>query len=188
MGGSETGDITRLLRAHGEGDREAFDRLVPLVYDRLTAIARGRVRRSAADRAGLDTVGLVHETWMQMVEEQGVSWRDRGHFLAVCARAMRRIVVDHARRRGAGKRGGGSPPATLETAVLGIEDQAELALSVDQALARLASVDERLARVVECRFYAGMTEEETAEAMATSLRTAQRLWMRARAWLQKSLG
>ncbi|MEM8930935.1 MAG: ECF-type sigma factor, partial [Acidobacteriota bacterium] len=107
-------EITNLLRAHSAGDRDAFDRLTPLIYDRLTCIARGRARRSAIDRAALDTVGLVHETWAQLVNEDGVDWNDRQHFFAVCSRAMRRVVIDHARQRSARKRGGGVVPTTLD--------------------------------------------------------------------------
>ena len=122
-----------------------------------------------------------------MVEEKSIEWDDRNHFFAICARAMRRIIIDHVRQGAAYKRGGGVQPATLDTHMLGRDDQAELALAIDQILNRLAEVDEKLVRVVECRFFAGMTEEETAVALGVSVRTVQRLWVRARAWLQKNL-
>ena len=182
----EAGDVTRLLRAHREGDRAAFDSLVPLVYERLRRIARGQIRRGGSG-ATLDTTALVHEAYVQLVGETGIAWQDRGHFYAICARAMRRILVDYSRRRTAQKRGGGKPNLTLEPELLSVEEQAELVLAVDGALDSLASLDERLARVVECRFFAGMTEEETAAALASSLRTVQRDWQRARAWLRKEL-
>lgn len=182
----ETGKITRLLQAHYEGDRAAFDRLVPLVYDRLRRIAHGQLanRRRGAT---LDTTSLVHEAYMQLVEETGVAWQDRSHFFAISARAMRRILVDYARERTAKKRGGGKPDLTLEPERLGVEQQAEQVLAIDRALESLAGFNERLARLVECRYFAGMTEEESAEALGISLRTAQRDWTRARAWLQKEL-
>ena len=124
---------------------------------------------------------------MELVEETGVAWQDRSHFFAICARAMRRILVDYARERGAQKRGGGKPDLTLEPDRLGVEQQAEQVLAVDRALESLAGFNERLARLVECRYFAGMTEEESAQALGVSLRTVQRDWMRARAWLQKEL-
>lgn len=182
----ETGEITRLLKAHHEGDREAFDRLVPMVYDRLRRIARGQLARGGRGDL-LDTGALVNEAYVQLVDETGVDWQDRSHFYAICARAMRRIVVDYARRRTALKRGGGTPDLTLEPEQLGADEQAELILAVDRAVDTLASFNERLARVVECRYFAEMTEEETARALGVSLRTVQRDWMRARAWLRKEL-
>jgi RNA polymerase sigma-70 factor (ECF subfamily) len=182
-----TGDITRLLQAHHRGDREAFDRLVPLVYDRMRRIARGQLARGGRGHT-LSTTGLVHEAYVQLVSEAGVDWQDRSHFYAICARAMRRIVVDYARMRLAGKRGGGVPHVTLTGEVAGAAGApAEIVLAVDRAVERLASFAPRLAQIVECRSFAGMTEEETAEALGTSLRTVQREWMRARAWLRKEL-
>lgn len=184
---ASTGDVTRLLRAHAEGERQAFDRLVPLVYDRLRDIARRQLARGARPQT-LDTTSLVHEAYMQLVDETGVAWQDRSHFFAICARAMRRILVDAARRRGAAKRGGGKPHLTLEPGRVSVEEQTELVLAIDQALVRLAGFNPRLEQVVECRYFAGMTEEETARALSISLRTVQRDWTRARAWLQKELG
>jgi RNA polymerase sigma factor (TIGR02999 family) len=181
------GEITRLLRAHSAGDRDAFDRLVPLVYDRLRALARGQLARERPGQT-LSPTGLVHEAYMQLVRETGVEWRDRSHFFAICARAMRRILVDYARRRTARKRGGGRVDLPLDPETVAVEEQAEVLLAVDQALDRLAAFNDRLARLVECRYFAGMTEEETAETLGVSLRTVERDWPRARAWLQKELG
>jgi RNA polymerase sigma-70 factor (ECF subfamily) len=183
----ESGRITALLHAHHEGDREAFNRLVPLVYDRMRRIARGQLARGRGE-AMLDTTSLVHEAYVQLVEETGVEWQDRGHFYAVCARAMRRIVVDYARRRMAAKRGGGVPDVTLDGIQAGTREPLELVLAVDQAVDMLASFNERLARIVECRYFAELTEEQTAQALGLSLRTVQRDWTRARAWLAKELG
>jgi len=180
------GEITRLLVAYRGGDRAAFDRLVPLVYGDLRRIARRHLRGRSSGRT-LDATGLVHEAWVKLAEATGAEWQDRGHFLAVAARAMRQIVIDDARRHAAAKRGGGERAVTLEEERVAADDRSEWLLTVDQALERLARHNDRLARVVECRFFAGLTEEETAEALEVSLRTAQRDWLRARAWLREEL-
>ena len=181
------GDITRLLRQHLAGEAEAFDRLVPLVYARLHEIARGQLRRQSSGQT-LDTTALVHEAYLQLVDETGVSWQDRSHFYAITARAMRRIIVDHVRQRLALKRGGGQALLELADDVAGARSDTELVIAVDRALESLSSFNDRLTRLVECRFFAGMTEEETAEALGISLRTVQRDWIRAQAWLRRELG
>lgn len=183
---TEPGDLTRLLRAHAAGDPEAFERLVPLVYQDLRRVARRQLRRGQP-MALLETTSLVHEVWLKLVEGLDVDWQDRRHFLAVCARAMRQVIVDHARRMGAAKRGGGAAAVELDEEHLPADDVAHL-LTVDHALTRLAQRNPRLAQVVECRFFAGLSEDETAEALGISLRTAQREWLRARAWLREDLG
>ena len=183
----EPGDLTTLLRAHAAGDPEAFDRLVPLVYEDLRRVARRQLRRGRPG-AMLDTTGLVHEVWFKLVDGLDVDWQDRRHFLAVCARAMRQVIVDHARRMGAAKRGSGVAPLELDESLLPADADAERVLVVDHALDRLARRSPRLAQVVECRFFAGLSEGETAEALGVSLRTAQREWLRARAWLREDLG
>ena len=182
----DAGEITRLLHAHHHGDREAFDRLVPIVYARMRQIASGQLARH---RHGgqLQTTALVHEAYMQLVDDTSVDWQDRSHFYAICARAMRRIVVDDARRRMARKRGAGEPHVTLGATVIGEQPKAELILAVDRAMDRLAAFNVRLSRIVECRVFAGMTDEETARALETPLRTVQREWSRARAWLRTEL-
>jgi RNA polymerase sigma factor (TIGR02999 family) len=179
------GQVTLLLREMKRGSPDAFDRLVPLVYAELRRIARGQLRRVA--RPGtLDTTGLVHEAYLKMAGRE-LDLQDRQHFLAVSARAMRQILVDFARARLAAKRGGGGERVTLEEGVARRESEAERVCEVDRALEKLRARSERLAHVVECRYFAGMSEEETAEALGLSLRTAQREWMRARAWLRESL-
>lgn len=179
------GDVTELLLAYRDGDREAFDRLVPLVYDDLHRIARRHMRRVGGGTIG--TTGLVHEAYLKMVDQGRVDWQDRGHFLAVSAHAMRQVLVDYARKRNAAKRGGGAAVVTLEEDRIAVEDQVADVLALDQALERLAEHDERLARTVECRVFGGLSEQETADALGVSLRTAQRDWRRARAWLKTSL-
>ncbi|MFZ5634960.1 MAG: sigma-70 family RNA polymerase sigma factor [Pseudomonadota bacterium] len=180
-------EITQLLRRHHHGDREAFDRMVPMVYAQLRAIAHRQLQRNGPRGPLLDTTSLVQEAYLQLVNEHDVDWRDRGHFFAICARAMRRIMVDDARRRLAAKRGGGAVEVTLEPDMVVAAHEPERLLAIDDALSRLADFNPRLAQLVECRYFAGMTEEETAEAMQSSLRTVQRDWMRARAWLLKML-
>ena len=180
------GDITRLLRAHRAGDRGAFDELVTRVYEELRRMARQQLWRAGARRS-LDTGALVNEAYLRLVEQDGVDWQNRAHFYAVTARAMRWIVVDQARRHCARKRGGGQRCITLSPELADFAEGAEAVLAVNDALDRLASFNERLARVVECRFFAGMNDEEIAEALGVSSRTVQRDWLRAQAWLRRSL-
>lgn len=175
-----------MLLAHGAGDPEAVNRLVPLLYQDLRRIARIQLRRRAAHDS-LDTGGLVHEAYLRLVDQSRAEWRDRGHFLAVASIAMRQIAVDHVRRRLRVKRGGAEAAVPLESGH-GSRDDWERILAVDLALQKLEAADARLARVVECRFFGGLSEEETAEALGVSLRTAQREWYKARAWLRAELG
>ena len=179
-------DFTGLLLAHGRGDPAAFDRLVHLAYDDLRRVARGQLRRLRPGDT-LDTTALVHEAYLRLVDQSRVQWRDRGHFLAVSATAMRQILIDYARGRTRQKRGGGQAPTPLDGLELGAADRAHEMIEVDQALGRLAEHDARLVAVVECRYFAGYSEQETAEALGVSLRTAQRDWLRARAWLRAAL-
>ncbi len=179
-------DVTTLLKAYCDGDREAFNQLVPLVYTDLRQIARRHLRRTQRGQT-LDTTALVHEVYMKMVDQEKVNLKDRSHFLAVSACAMRQVIVSHARSRSAAKRGGGNEPVTLDDQRVAVDRQAERLLSLDEALSRLRERNERMAQVVECRFFAGLSEEETAQALDISVRTAQRDWTRARAWLQEDL-
>ena len=178
-------DVTELLIAFRHGERDAFDRLLPMVYEDLRRIARRQLGYS--NQQTLNTTGLVHESYLKLVDQTRVDYQDRAHFLAISARAMRQVIIGYARKRNALKRGGGEKNVTLDEGRIAIADQAERLLSLDQALERLGERNERLAKVVECRFFAGLSEEETAEALQVSLRTAQRDWMRARAWLKQEL-
>ena len=180
------GDITQLLRAYDEGDRSAFDRMVPLVYDELRRLARRHIRRGPRGQT-LNTTGLVHEAYLKLAGSPSLHLRDRGHLMAVTACAMRQIMVSRARARLADKRGGGVAAVELEEEKVGFEPAAEWLIDLDRALSGLRSHDERLTRVFECRYFAGLSEEETAEALDISLRTVQRSWMRARAWLREAL-
>jgi RNA polymerase sigma-70 factor (ECF subfamily) len=171
--------------AHAQGDAAALDRLVPLVYDDLRRLARAQRRRSHGD--SLDSVALVHDAYLRLVDQSRVVWRDRGHFFAVCALAMRQIVVDRARRRARLKRGGDQVLVPLEPGHEPSGRDAAEVLEVDLALNKLAGVDPRLAKVVECRYFAGLSDDETAAALGVSVRTAQREWFKARAWLRAEL-
>jgi len=178
--------LTRLLEAHRAGDREAFDLLVERAYAELRVLARQQMRRARGQQT-LETGMLIHEAYLRLAEESGLDLRDRGHFYAVMARAMRFVVVDRARRRGAAKRGGAARTTTLEPDLVGSEHPAEIVLAVHGAIETLESFAPRLARVVECRFFAGFTDDEIARALEVTPRTVQRDWLRARAWLQKTL-
>jgi RNA polymerase sigma factor (TIGR02999 family) len=179
-------DITELLVAHGRGRSDALEHLVPLVYADLRRMARAQMRRQRPG-ATLDTGGLVHEAYVRLVDERRAEWRDRRHFYAVAAMAMRQIVIDHARRRSRAKRGGGEQATGLDDAADPVARDAAELLDLDRALASLETLDPRAARIVECRYFGGLNEQETADALGVSLRTVQREWLKARAWLRRAL-
>ena len=174
-----------LLRAGGR-DAGAVDGIFPLVYEELRRLAHGHLAREPDGRT-LATTELVHEAYLKLVDQTRVTWTGRAHFMAVAATAMRRILVDRARARQRLKRGGPHVPIPFDLVELGTEDRAELLVALDEALDRLRALDARQARVVECRFFGGMTEEETAEALAVGLRTAKRDWAKAKSWLYREL-
>jgi RNA polymerase sigma factor (TIGR02999 family) len=179
-------DITGLLVAWRAGDRTALDRLFPLVYDELRRIAHRQLGRERPDHT-LGTTALVHEAYLKLVDQTRAQLTDRAHFFAVAARAMRRILVDYARRHSAAKRGGAQARVSLDDATLVADERADTLVALDDALTRLAEVDDRLSRVVECRFFGGLTEEETAEALAVTARTVRRDWVKAKGWLAQEL-
>lgn len=181
-------DFTAALIAHREGEAQAFDRLVDLVYAELKRLAHRQRRRVEGLQVPLQTTALVHETYLRLVDQSHAHYRDRGHFFAAWARAMRHVLVDEARKRSAQKRGGGAPDLPLDEDKAAEERAPELLLGVNQALSRLGDRDPRLQQIVECRFFAGLTEPETAEALQMSLRSVQRGWWKARAWLAAELG
>ncbi len=180
-------DVTQLLDALGRGEDGAVDRLFPVVYDELRRLAQ-RVRQGPSMET-LNTTALVHEAYLRLVgPEHDVSFESRAHFLAVTAKAMRHVLVDYARRRGAAKRGGDAVRVDL-TAALGAQappDDATL-IAVDDALRHLARLDPRKARVVECRVFGGLTLDETAAALGVSAATVKRDWRMAQAWLWRAL-
>jgi RNA polymerase sigma factor (TIGR02999 family) len=165
---------------------EPLDRLAAACYDELRAIAR-RERRRGAGAVTLDTAGVLHEAFLRLAEQRQTRWDDRSRFLAAAAGMMRRVLVDHVRRRRAAKRGGARRPVTLDEAVGVVDVRDDALLALDEALTRLADLEPRLARVVECRYFAGMTEVETAEALGVTERTVRRDWVKARGWLHAAL-
>lgn len=179
------GEITRLLERAREGEPQAWERVVALLYEDLLQVAR-RVR-AGGGAATLNPTALVHECYLRVARRQAGGIADREHFLALAGRAMRQILVNYARDRLAAKRGGGAQRVTLDEATLGADREADELLALDEALARLASQDVRLARVVDCRVFAGLTEQETASALDLPLRTVQRLWHDARERLRALL-
>jgi RNA polymerase sigma-70 factor, ECF subfamily len=179
-------EVTALISSIREGEPRAWERLVPLVYEELRRIAQRQLRNEACGYT-LNTTALVHEAYLKLAAGSFQSFADRAHFFAVAARAMRQIVIDHARRHRTEKRGGAWKRIPLETAEIAVEERAEMLLALDEALTRLASLDERLGQVVECRFFGGMTEEETAVALDVTDRTVRRDWTKARLWLYNEL-
>ena len=179
-------DITGLLIAWGAGDGNAFERLFPLVYDELRRIAHRQLGRERAEHT-LGTTALVHEAYLKLVDQTRAQLTDRAHFFAIAARAMRRILVDYARRHRALKRGGVAAQVSLDDATLLAAERADVLVALDEALDRLAEVDTRLSQVVECRFFGGLDEEESAEALGVTSRTVRRDWVKARTWLAREL-
>lgn len=179
--------ITDLLQQASEGEREVLDELLPLVYDELRGIAHNQLR---AERPGhtLNTTALVHEAYLKLVDQTRVEWKNRAHFYAVAARAMRRILVDYARKRGRQKRGGDAIRVPLETDLMAFSSsQSDALQALDESLQRLETINPRHGRVVECRYFGGMTVEETAAALDISPATVSRDWQFARAWLKREL-
>lgn len=186
-------DPTALLADWRDGNRAALDQLFPLVYEDLRERARRSLRRERSEHT-LTTTALVHETYLKLLDVRRVRVQDRAHFLALAATAMRRVLVDYARRHRAAKRGGGQPAATGSPDTLAIDAPATLAsdrsdevLALDEALLRLSTIDDRLARTVELRFFGGLTVDETAEALDLAPSTVKLDWQKARAWLFREL-
>ncbi|HSJ62411.1 MAG TPA: ECF-type sigma factor [Gemmatimonadaceae bacterium] len=179
--------VTELLRRHSAGDRAALDEAIPLLYEELRRVARRQLRREDRGHT-LSTTALVNEAYLRLADLRQMEWQDRAHFLAMAARAMRRVLVDHARRHRADKRGGGEQPVSLEEALIVSGENMEMVIAVDDALSRLGALSPRLAQVVEYRFFGGMTEEEMATALGVTPRTVQRDWVKARGWLRETLG
>jgi RNA polymerase sigma factor (TIGR02999 family) len=178
-----------LLARLQDGRRDALDALVPLVYDELRVIAhRHLAARGGARGATLATTALVNEAYLKLVDQSRAGWRDRAHFMALAAVAMRHVLTDRARARVALKRGGERRPVTLDEHAVADDAAPEQLLEVDDALQRLAALDARLARVVELRFFGGLSEEEIAEALGVTVRTVRRDWVKARMLLRHALG
>ncbi|HEY0970037.1 MAG TPA: ECF-type sigma factor [Gemmatimonadales bacterium] len=183
---SGDGDVTGLLRRHQAGDPAALDLLFPLVYDELRAAAARALEREHGVRP-LQATELVHEAYLKLAGPVHGALQGRSHFVAIAARAMRQILVDQARRRRSGRRGGDAAHVTLADGDAAVATSDEELLALDDALERLARMDVRLREVVELRFFGGLTERETAAALGVTERTVQRDWARARAWLHKEI-
>lgn len=181
-----TSEVTRLLRAFRNGDRDAFDRLFPHVYDTLRRVARRQLRGERKDHT-LTPTALVHEAYLELARIGDLQFNDRGHFYSAAAQTMRHILIDYAVRRRALKRGGDRKEVPFEHVVLASEDHVEDLITLDQAMQRLEELDGRLVRVIECRFFAGLTIAETADALDISDATVSRDWQRARAWLNREI-
>lgn len=179
-------DVTQLLTAITDGDADALDRLFPLVYEQLRGQARRELRRERQDHT-LNATGLVHEAYVALVQLDRISWRGRAHFFGAAAQAMRRILIDYARRRSAEKRGAGAEHVPIDDVVVAARERPADLIALDEALERLELLNARQARVVECRFFAGMEVDETAEALGISPATVKRDWTVARAWLNREL-
>ena len=181
-----TRDVTALLRLWQQGDADAMERLLPLVYDRLRRVARARLRNEQAGHT-LQPTALVHEAYLRLVGAEPPTLRDRAHFFAIAARLMRQILVDHARRRRARKRGGDEAAVTFVESMpapgVGVLDL----LALDEALTELTALEPRLCQVVELKFFAGLNIDETAEVLKVSAATIERDWVMAKAWLHQRL-
>jgi RNA polymerase sigma factor (TIGR02999 family) len=183
---SDTQPVTELLLELRDGKAGAMERLFPVVYEELRRVAHRALR---GERTGhtLGTTGLVHEAYMRLADQTRLEYRDRAHFYGIAARAMRHILVDYARRHRAAKRGGAKPVIVLDEALHSVEDRAEALVALDEALSDLERLDPRLGQVVQCRFFGGLTEEETGEVLGVTARTVRRDWLKAKGWLYQQM-
>ena len=177
-------DVTQLLADWGKGDRSALDKLLPLVHAELRRIAR---RQMSQERPGhtLQATALVNEAYLKLAGQQGFEWQNRAHFFAVAAQVMRHILIDHARAHARDKRGGGAIQVSLDETAMLAEDQAEHFIALDEALCSLEIVDPQKSKIVELRYFGGLSIEETADVLNISPRTVRREWQRAKAWLYR---
>ena len=186
MSNSPPNDVTALLLSWSDGDRDAPAKLMPLVYEELRRLARDHLRRERPDHT-LQPTALVNEVYLRLIDQQRVSWQTRAQFFGLVAQLMRHVLVDHARMRAAAKRGGSLQKLSLDEAWMAPEEVATELVALDEALVRLAAIDERKSRVVEMRFFAGLSVEETAEALGVSDKTVMRDWRIAKLWLHREL-
>lgn len=182
--------IAKLLQAHQRGETDALERVYAIVYEHLRVAARAQLRRDGRARAGehtLSTTALVHEAYLKLGDQIGAHVEDRGHLLALASRAMRQVLVEYARRHRADKRGGGVRPIDLDARQIAVTERADTLVALDEALTRLAQFSSRLARIVELRFFGGLSETEIGELLGLTDRTVRRDWVKARAWLHAEL-
>lgn len=183
---SAPGEVTQILLEVRHGNRDAQNRLVPLVYSELRRIARAHLRRESVNHS-LQPTALVHEAYLRLIDIDRIDWQSRAHFFRVASTLMRRILVEHARAHRANKRGGGAETIFLDEAIYSSPGRAPEILALDDALEHLALLDQRQAKIIEMRFFAGMTEEEVGDVLGISVRTVKRDWRVAKAWLFKEL-
>lgn len=182
---SNTSEITLILQEARSGSEKVYNRLFPLVYDQLRNIAHMRISRE--HNHTFSKTDLVHEAYFKLVDIDNVDWQDRAHFYAIASRCMRRILISHARKKKAEKRGGNKEPVTYIDEIMEAERQAEDLINLDEALNNLEELNPRLVKVVECRYFGDMTIEDTAEALEISVSTVKRDWTKAKGWLYKEL-
>jgi RNA polymerase sigma-70 factor (ECF subfamily) len=178
--------VTQLLSELSGGNRAVVDELTPLIYQELKRIAGGQLRRERPGHT-LQATALVHEAYIKLIDQRGVSWQNRAHFFGIASQIMRRILLDYAKSQNREKRGGGLHKTSLDEGLIVSEDRASDLVQIDQALTRLEALDARQAKVVELRFFGGLNVEETAEAMGISTPTVKREWAMAKAWLHREL-
>lgn len=186
-GVNDPGDVTQLLVEFGRGDAAAFERLIPLVYDELHILARSHRHRWHGYNNALGTTSIVHEAYMKLVDQDHVEWKSRSQFYCIASHAMRSLLVDNARAHQAKKRGGDRQKVAADNAQLVSGERSAELIALDEALDRLREADDELATVVECRFFGGLTIEETGEALSMSAATVKRRWTMAQMWLYKEL-
>jgi RNA polymerase sigma factor (TIGR02999 family) len=179
-------EVTGLLARWRDGDREALDRLMPLVYDELRRIASRCMKREREGHT-LQTTALINEAYLRMAGQPATDWQDRAHFFAVAATVMRHVLVDHARTRHRARRGDNPQQVSLDEAAIVSEQKSEVLLALDEALTKLAQLDERKVKIVELRYFGGLSAQETAEALGLSEITVKREWLKAKAWLYREL-
>ena len=179
-------NITELLAGYSRGDKDALDQLMPIVYEELRRQASRYLRREQVGHT-LQTTALIHEAYVRLVDQRNMQWQNRAHFFAIAAQLMRRILVDHARTKKRVKRGGSDIRVSLADADVAAKDQDLDVVALDEALQRLSHIDEQQSRVVELRFFSGLTVEETAAVMGISPATVKRDWSMAKAWLHREL-
>ena len=179
-------DVTLMLKRLSAGDQEAVNMLVPVLYDELRRLAAYYLRKERSDHT-LQATALVHEAYVRLVDQREVEWKNRNHFFGVAAQLMRRVLLDHARKHQAAKRGGPLPKLKLDDAVAMCEENAAELVALDGLLTRLSTIDPRQTRVVELRFFGGMSVEETAEVMNISPATVKREWAMAKAWFAREM-
>lgn len=186
MEGLKTGELTQLLLAWSDGDKSALDRLMPLVYQELRRLAHRYMRRERGNHT-LQTSALVNEAYLRLIDQTSVRWQNRSQFFAIASQMMRRILVDYARTRGYAKRGGDAIRVSFDEGTVAAQEQAADLLALNEALNRLAEIDERQSHIVEMRFFGGLSVEETAEALNLSPATIKREWSTAKAFLYKTM-